>query len=165
MHNPLRSETDVFRAVLVVGVGAALVIAVTEVASQTAGAIVLALVVAAGAAVLWQRARGELPHPAEVTPSSGDVYPVLVVANGTGGGRALLEEIRYRTRGRRSEILVVVPALPASQLEHWASDVDGAIADAQLRLSDSLATMREAGLDAGGQVGDHHEPNSSIEDA
>jgi hypothetical protein len=165
MHNPLRSETDVFRAVLVIGAGAAVVIAVTEVAGQTAGAIVLAVVAVAGAAVLWQRARGELPHRAEVTPSSDDVYRILVVANETVGGRALLEEIRYRTRGRRSEILVVVPALTASQLEHWASDVDGAIADAQHRLSDSLVTMREAGLDASGQVGDHHEPNASIEDA
>src|ERR671934_44569 len=104
MHNPLRSETDVFRA-------------------------------------------------------------VLVIANETVGGRALLEEIRYRTRGRRSEILVVVPALTASQLEHWASDVDGAISDARRRLDESLATMREAGLGVSGRVGDHHEPNASIEDA
>ena len=74
-------------------------------------------------------------------------------------------EIRERSRGRRSEILVVVPALTASQLEHWASDVDGAIADARRRLDDSLRAMREAGLDARGQVGDHHEPNASIEDA
>ena len=165
MHNPLRSETDVFRAVLVIGVGAALVIAVTEVAGQTAGAIVLAVVVAAGAAVLWQRARGELPRRAEVTPSRDDVYRVLVVANETVGGRALLDEIRESCRGRRSEILVVVPALTASQLEHWASDVDGAVADAKRRLDASLAAMRAAGLDARGHVGDHHEPSAAIEDA
>ena len=90
---------------------------------------------------------------------------ILVVANETVGGRALLDEIHNRSDGRRSEILVVVPALTASQLEHWASDVDGAIADAQRRLSDSLGTMRAAGLDARGYVGDHHEPSSSIEDA
>jgi hypothetical protein len=165
MHNPLRSETDVFRAVLVVGAGAAAVIAVTEIAGQTAGAIVLAVLAVVGAAVLWQRSRGELPRRAEVTPSSDDVYRILVVANETVGGRALLDEIRNRSRRRRSEILVVVPALTASQLEHWASDVDGAIADAQRRLEESLATMRSAGLDVRGHVGDHHEPNASIEDA
>jgi hypothetical protein len=165
MHNPLRSETDVFRAVLVIGAGAAVVIAITELAGQAAGAIVLAVVAAAGIAVLYERSRGGLPHRAEVNSSPDDVYRILVVANETVGGRALLEEIRYRGKGRRSEILVVVPALTASQLEHWASDVDGAIVDARRRLDESLETMRAAGLDASGQVGDHHEPNASIEDA
>ena len=165
MHNPLRSETDVFRTVLVIGAGAAVVIAVTELANQTAGAAVLAVLAVAGVAVLWQRSRGGLPRRAEVTAAGDEVYRVLVVANETVGGRALLDEIRERSRGRRSEILVVVPALTASQLEHWASDVDGAIADARRRLEDSLRAMREAGLDARGQVGDHHEPNSAIEDA
>jgi hypothetical protein len=165
MHNPLRSETDVFRAVVVIGAGAAAVIAITEITNQTVGAIALAVLAVAGLAVLWQRARGELPHRAEVTSSSDDVYRILVVANETVGGRALLEEIRNRGKGRRSEILVVVPALTASQLEHWASDVDGAISDARRRLDESLATMREAGLGVSGRVGDHHEPNASIEDA
>jgi hypothetical protein len=165
MHNPLRSETDVFRAVVVIGVGAAAVIAITEITNQTAGAIVLAVLAVAGLAVLWRRARGGLPHQAEVVSSADDVYRILVVANETVGGRALLDEIRNRGKGRRSEILVIVPALASSQLEHWASDVDRAIADAKRRLDESLATMREAGLDARGQVGDHHEPNASIEDA
>jgi hypothetical protein len=165
MHNPLRSETDVFRAVVVIGIGAGAVIALTLVAGQAAGAILLAVLVVAGLAVLWQRSRGELPRRAEVTRAADDVYRILVVANETVGGRALLEEIRLSASGPRSEILVVVPALTASQLEHWASDVDAAIAAARRRLDDSLAAMRAAGLDARGQVGDHHEPNASIEDA
>jgi GABA permease len=90
---------------------------------------------------------------------------VLVVANQTVGGKALLTELRERCQGRDSEILVVVPALTASALEHWSSDVDEAIADAQRRLDASLGTMREAGLRAAGQVGDHHDPDGSIEDA
>jgi hypothetical protein len=96
---------------------------------------------------------------------SADPLRILVVANETVGGRALLDEIRESGRGKRSEILVVVPALTASQLEYWASDVDGAIADAKRRLDASLAAMREAGLDARGHVGDHHEPSAAIEDA
>ena len=165
MHNPLRSEADVFRAVLVIVVGAAAVIALTAIAGQTAGALLLLVLVIAGLGVLWRRARGELPTKAEVTATDDDTYRVLVVANETVGGRALLDEIRESCRGRRSEILVVVPALTASQLEHWASDVDGAIADARRRLDASLTAMREAGLNARGHVGDHHEPNASIEDA
>jgi hypothetical protein len=165
MHNPLRSEADVFRAVVVIGIGAGAVVALALLAGQAAGAILLAVLVVAGLAVLWQRSRGELPRRAEVTRATDDVYRILVVANETVGGRALLEEIRLSASGPRSEILVVVPALTASQLEHWASDVDAAIADARRRLEASLAAMRAAGLDARGQVGDHHEPNASIEDA
>jgi hypothetical protein len=165
MHNPLRSETDVFRAVIVIAIGAAAVIALTLIAGQTAGALLLLVLAIAGLGVLWQRARGELPKRAEVTETDDDVYRILVVANETVGGRALLDEIRESGRGKRSEILVVVPALTASQLEHWASDVDGAIADAKRRLDASLAAMRDAGLDASGYVGDHHEPSASIEDA
>jgi hypothetical protein len=165
MHNPLRSEADVFRAVIVIIIGAGAIIALTEIAGQTAGALLLVVLVLAGLVVLWRRAQGEMPRKAEVTAAGDDVFRLLVVANETVGGQALLDEIKEACRGKRSEILVVVPALTASQLEHWASDVDGAIADAQRRLDASLATMAEAGLRARGHVGDHHEPNASIEDA
>ena len=165
MHNPFRSETDVFRAVIVIVVGAAAVVVLTLIAGQTAGALLLLVLAIAGLVVLWQRSRGELPKRAVVAPNEDDVYRIMVVANETVGGRALLEEIRESGRGKRSEILVVVPALTSSQLEHWASDVDGALADAKGRLDASLAAMRRAGLDARGHVGDHHEPNASIEDA
>ena len=150
MHNPLRSESDVFRAVIVIVLGAAAVIALTEIAGQTAGAVLLLVLVLVGIAVLWRRAGGEMPRKADVTSSDDDVYRILVVANETVGGRALLDEIRDRCRGKRSDILVVVPALTSSQLEHWASDTDGAIADAHRRLDDSLEAMAEAGLHARG---------------
>jgi hypothetical protein len=165
MHNPLRSEADVFRAVIVIAVGAGAIIALTLIAGQTAGALLLLVLAIAGLAVLWRRAQGEIPREAEITTAGDDVYRILVVANETVGGRALLDEIEERSRGKRSEILVVVPALTASQLEHWASDTDGAIADAQRRLDASLKAMSAAGLEARGLVGDHHEPNASIEDA
>src|SRR5436189_5739253 len=129
------------------------------------GDILLVVEVVAGLWALSRRAQGHLPHEAEIAHRGDPVYRVLVVANETVGGAALLEEIRNRGSGRRSEILVVVPALTSSALEHWASDVDRAIADARRRLDDSLRAMRKAGLDARGQVGDHHEPNASIEDA
>ncbi len=50
-------------------------------------------------------------------------------------------------------------------MEHWASDVDGAVEKAGRRLDDSLGRMAAAGINARGQVGDHHEPNASLEDA
>ncbi|HMC07413.1 MAG TPA: hypothetical protein VKG89_08485 [Solirubrobacterales bacterium] len=165
MHNPLRSETDVFRAVVVIGVGAAAVIGLTLLTRPLFGAILLAVEVVAGLWALSRRAQGHLPHEAEIAHRGDPVYRVLVVANETVGGAALLEEIRNRGSGRRSEILVVVPALTSSALEHWASDVDRALEDARTRLDESLRRMDAAGIDARGLVGDHHEPNASIEDA
>jgi hypothetical protein len=165
MHNPLRSERDVFRAVVVIGIGAGAVIALALLTRPAFGAVLLAVEVALGISVLWRRARGTLPHQAEVVRDADDAYRVIVMANQTVGGRALLEEIKARCQGRKSEILVVVPALTSSPLEHWASDVDGAIAEARQRLEDSLRVMESAGLTARGDVGDHHEPNAALEDA
>ena len=138
MHNPLRSERDVFRAVVVIGIGAGAVIALTLLTRPAFGAVLFAAEVGLGIGVLWRRARGTLPRQAEVARDADDAHRVLVMANQTVGGQALLEEIQNRCKGRSSEILVVVPALTSSPLEHWASDVDGAIAEARQRLEDSL---------------------------
>jgi hypothetical protein len=165
MHNPLRSEREVFRAVVVIGAGAGVVIALALLTRPAFGAVLLAVEVGLGIGLLWRRARGTLPHQAEVAQRGDDAYRVLVMANQTVGGRALLEEIRNRAQGRQSEILVVVPALTSSPLEHWSSDVDGAIAEARQRLEDSLRAMESVGLSARGDVGDHHEPNAALEDA
>ena len=89
---------------------------------------------------------------------------MLVVANETVGGEALLDEIRDRCRNRDSEILVVTPALPTSRASHWASDVDEAIELARQRMELSLIAIGELGLKAKGAVGDA-EPNVAIEDA
>ena len=165
MHNPLRSEAEMFRVVVVFGLGAALVVAAALIFEPAVGAIVLAVELAGGAGFAYSRSRGTLPHTVDVAHGDDQVHRVLVVANQTVGGKALLDEIRSRCEGRASEIRVVVPALTASALEHWSSDVDGAVADAHERLDSSLATMKAAGLNATGQVGDHHEPAAAIEDA
>jgi hypothetical protein len=165
MHNPLRSEGDVFRAVVIVGIGAAAVIAVTLLTRPAVGAALLAAEVGLGVGLLWRGAQGGTSHRAEVAHRDDPTYRVLVLANETVGGRALLAEIGNRCKGRTSEILVVVPALPGSRMEHWTSDVDGAVEEARARLDDSLRRMDAAGINARGHVGDHHETNASLEDA
>ncbi len=165
MHNPLRSEADAFRLVVIVGICAAVVIVVALAVDPLAGAIVLAAELAVGLWLVLRGSRGSLPRTAVVATASDEVHRILVVANETVGGRALLEEIRARGGRRPAEILVVVPALAGSALEHWSSDVDGALADARRRLEDSLRAMRGAGLSASGHVGDHHEPGAAIEDS
>jgi hypothetical protein len=165
VHNPLRSEADAFRLVVIVGAAAAVVIAAALLIDPVVGGFLFAAAVLAGLWLALRGSRGTLPHTAEVAPHTDDVHRILVVANQTVGGRALLEEIRGRAGEGRAEILVVVPALTSSALEHWASDVDRALADARERLDASLAAMRAAGLDASGEVGDHQDPGAAIEDA
>ncbi len=165
MHNPLRSEGDVFRAVVIIGIGAGAVIALTLLTRPALGAALLAAEVGLGIGLLWRGAQGSLRGQAEVTHRDDATYRVLVMANETVGGRALLTEIQNRCKGRGSEILVVVPALTSSRMEHWASDVDGALEEARGRLDESLRRMEAAGINARGQVGDHHEPNAALEDA
>jgi hypothetical protein len=165
MHNPLRSESEMFRIVVVIGLAALPVIILGLAVSATAGAILLAVELLVGAWIVWDRTRGAEPHEAEVAAGDDDVYRLLVVANETVGGRALLSEIESRSSGQPSEILIVVPVLAPSRLAHLAHDVDNAIGEAQARLGHSLRTMRSAGLKARGYIGDHHDPNTAIEDA
>src|SRR5581483_667113 len=71
--------------------------------------------------------------------------------------------VRRRSEGVAEKVLVVVPALN-SPLKHWTSDEDDARDAAQHRLEASLATMRAAGIDVRGEVGDS-DPLQAIEDA
>jgi hypothetical protein len=89
---------------------------------------------------------------------------MLVVANQTVGGRALLDEIRNRAKGRECEILVVTPALTRSQLKHWTSDVDEALVEADRRREQSVRAIEDAGFKVTGEVGDS-DPNAAIESA
>ena len=86
-----------------------------------------------------------------------------MIANETVGGGPLREEIRRRSEGYDEQVLVICPALN-SPLRHWASDEDGARVQAQERLNASLTQLREAGVDAKGEVGDA-EPLQAMEDA
>jgi hypothetical protein len=165
MHNPLRSEAEMFRLVVIIGLAAVPVIVVGLVAGPEWGAVVLGVELGIGLGLIWRGSRGSLPREAEVAHADDEVHRILVVANETVGGRALLAELRARSEGRRSEIFVVVPAIASSRLQHLAHDVDPALEEARGRLTDSLATMSAAGLAARGEVGDHHDPNTAIEDA
>jgi hypothetical protein len=165
MHNPLRSEAEMFRLVVIIGIAALPVIVLGLAAGPEWGLVVLGVELGIGIGLIWRGSRGTLPHEAEVAQDDDAVHRILVVANQTVAGRSLLNEIKQHHAGRQTEILVVVPALPHSRLEHLAHDVDGAIAEARVRLEQSLAAMKEAGLSARGTVGDHHDPNAAIEDA
>jgi hypothetical protein len=164
MHNPLRSEADAFRWFLVILVGGISVGLLTALTRPAVGAAWGALLIGFGIGVAYRAARGSLPRGVRVTQGGDGRYRLLVVANETVGGAALLEEIRNRCRGRSSEILVVTPALAASRAAHWASDVDEAMELARQRMELSLIEIDRLGLKARGEVGDS-EPVVAIEDA
>jgi hypothetical protein len=164
MINPLRSEAEAFRFVLASLAYFAAIVLAAVLGGRWVG---LAVFIALSAAVIgwWVRARrAEQPVPTRPTrQSAADERRILVIANETVGGHMLRDTIHEKAEGYREEVLVVTPALN-SPLRHWASDEDDARAAAQKRLEASLARLREAGIDARGEVGDG-EPLQAIEDA
>jgi hypothetical protein len=139
MRNPLRSEADAFRFVwLTIGYFALIVIG--SVINSWVG---LAVFLVLTGLALWSiLRRGEHETPVQQTPAESpvDEYRILVVANETVGGSALLAEIRSRSAGRKTVVFVVCPALN-SPLRHWVSDEDEARAAANARLDQSLAAI------------------------
>jgi hypothetical protein len=162
VRNPLRSEGDAFRFVLLTIGYFALIVIGSSINSWVGFAVFLVLTAVALWAILRRR-EAEAPVPQAPAPVPSDERRILVVANETVGGRELLSEIRARSGTGKAVVLVVCPALN-SPLRHWVSDEDEARAAAGERLDASLAAMRAAGLDATGEIGDG-DPIQAIEDA
>jgi hypothetical protein len=164
MHNPVRSEADAFRWVVAIGAGAVSVIALTLFTRPAIGVVWAAALIGFGAGLAYRSSRGSLSDRIAVGRGGDGRYRLLVVANETVGGEALIDEIRRRCRGRDCRVLVVTPALVASRASHWASDVDEAMELARQRMELSLIALGELGLRAKGEIGDS-DPNVAIEDA
>lgn len=164
MHNPLRSEADVFRLVVVIGVAAALVVALTLITRPVWGVLLAALLIGIGIGLAWRVTRGSEPRSVEGHPVADDTRRILVVANQTAAGRELLEEIGNRCRGRKCEVMLVSPALVGSRAAHWASDVDEGLDLARERMARSVTALRGIGIEVRAEVGDP-DPNMAIEDA
>lgn len=141
-----------------------MVIVLTLLTRPVLGVVLAAALIGFGCGVAWRNSRGSMPRTVEVTRGRDGRRRILVVANETVGGEALLKELQNRARGHNSEILVVTPALPASRAQHWASDTDGATEQARQRMELSVLEIERLGLKAKGEIGDA-DPNTAIEDA
>jgi hypothetical protein len=164
MINPFRSEAEAYRFLLLsVGYFAAIAIAALAIGTW-AGVVVFVGLTIAGLAYVVRAHSGE-PRQQTVPTRRGGANErrILVVANETLGGERLREEIRGRSEGFDEQVFVVCPALN-SPLRHWASDEDAARVQAQERLNTSLSRLRQAGVDARGEIGDA-EPLQAMEDA
>jgi hypothetical protein len=162
MRNPLRSEAEAFRFVIITLAAFAAIAIATALGGWIAGTLVF-LLVAVIVFMSYYRQPGE-GHVA-VTPAvhAPDEYRLLVIANETVAGRELFDTIVRLTRDHDATVLVVAPAL-VDRTHAWTSDVDPARAAAQARLDVSLANLLEAGIEANGEVGDG-DPLVAFDDA
>jgi membrane protein implicated in regulation of membrane protease activity len=160
--NPFRSEAEAYRFVwLTIGyfgliVGGALI-------NRWLGLAVFLVLSAVVLYSYFRRGDRTIQQVTARSRSGAGERRILVIANETVGGETLRATIREHSAEARAEILVVTPALN-SPLRHWVSDEDGARDAAQERLDRSLARLREAGVQARGEIGDG-EPLQAIEDA
>lgn len=89
-------------------------------------------------------------------PQNSDVAGkrALVVIDEEVSGEELTHSLLNHLGQEVEEVFVVAPALPESKLDLLMGAVDEAIPPAQERLEGTLALLREAGLNARGEVGD-----------
>src|SRR5215217_7088860 len=87
---------------------------------------------------------------------------ILVVANETVAGKPLIDAVKRRADGGEVEVHVISPQ---NQPKHGYVVYDEHVRDAaQNRLEITLALLREAGIDAGGEVMDP-DPYAAVMDA
>jgi hypothetical protein len=162
MLNPLRSEADAFRLVLLSIGYFALIVVAAAINTWLGVAVFVALTGAAVVALVRARRESAQPH-AVIRPSAPGERRILVIANETVAGENLRDAIHRRAEGVEERVRVVCPAL-MSPVRYFASDEDGPRAAAQQRLDRSLQALRAAGVSAEGEVGDA-DPLQAIEDA
>jgi len=163
VRNPLRSEAEAFRFLLLT-IGYFALIVIGAVIDKWVGLGVFVVLTVIVVYFAFLRGRDEpQPRVAPTLSHPDDERRILVIANETVAGDTLHQMIRQKSEGYRTNVLVVAPAQP-SPLQHLVSDDDPSRAAAMQRLDESLAKLREAGFSAHGQVGDA-DPVQAIEDA
>ena len=166
MVNPLRSEEDAFRFVLIVAallapIASVAIVFSTGAALAVAGGLTIGLVV--GLFVFRRdEPREKMLLGRRLDDRDDGRYRILVVANETMGGRALRNEIAQRGDPADAQVKVVVPALN-SKIKHWTNEEDDARQQAGRRLQQLLADLRAEGFDVDGDIGDD-DPVQAMED-
>jgi len=163
MRNPFRSEVEAFHFLLLT-VAAFAAIALASLLGGPWAGVPTWVAVTCAAGFFYLR-RGTAERTVRTAPAhvgAGDEWHVLVVANETLADERLAVVIKQATAGRPGRVHLVCPAL-TSPVRRWSSDLDGARAQAQQRLDETLGRLHAAGIDADGEVGDE-DPLRAIED-
>ncbi|MDX6468829.1 MAG: hypothetical protein QOF75_632 [Gaiellaceae bacterium] len=145
MQNPLRTEAEAFRFLVVV-IGGAVVIVVAAYINTWVGVAAAVIVIGAVLAWLMRGPPATEPAPKLVSSTPEGTYRLLVVAPpGTSG-------IAGRVGEAATEVLVVVPAL-ASTVEALTGAVDDRRADAEATAQALAGELSRNGVQARGVVG------------
>lgn len=164
MRNPLRSEAEAFRFLIVVVVGAAVIIGCAY-ANTWLGVAAAVLVVGGISWWLWRSPPGAAQVRSEPLepPRPAGRYRILLVAPPDAAASLLGDGLARRVDSREAEVLVVVPAL-APRLEALTGAVDDRREEAQQAADRLAAQLARAGVEARGTVG-ADEPVLAAEDA
>jgi GABA permease len=162
MRNPLRSEPEAFRFLLLT-IGYFLLIVIgAKIDTWVGVAVFVALTLLAGYFAFFRGRADPAVRTATVASPAGESR-ILVIANETVGGRVLTDLIHEKSTGSRANVLVVAPAL-VTPLQRVTSDEDPGRVAAQERLDATLSKLQALGVDAQGEIGDV-QPLQAIEDA
>lgn len=161
--NPVTSEAEAFRWLLVIAAGAATVIAVALLIAPVVGAIWGLILILVGCLYVWRMFRRP-KDSGQVTRGGDGRYRVLVLANQTVRSPTLLGAIRETTAGRNSEVLLIVPALVAGGPEPASPALSVAREHARQRMELTLQDLAATGCSASGRVGGK-EPNRALHEA
>lgn len=163
MGNPLRSEADAFKFLLLAIGYFALIVVGSLIDTWVGLAVFVVLTCAAVWLVARRRGRSERHAAQTPAPSPPGEHRVLVLASGEVDGAALSAELEEHARGRTLRVHVVAPAL-IGPLDQWTNDDRAARAEAQERLDRTVAALQAAGMVADGELGDEN-PVQAVEDA
>lgn len=163
MRNPFRSEVEAYHFLLLIIAAFAAIALASLLGGAWAGVPVWGVVTVAAAFFYLKRGRAERTvRTAPARLGAADERRILVVANETLADERLAEEIQRAAAGYRMQVRVVCPTL-TSPASRWTSAVDGARAEAQQRLDQTLSQLHAVGIEAQGEIGDE-DPLQAIED-
>ena len=157
MRNPFRSESEMFRFLIVVIVGAVLVV-LGAVINAWVGVAVAVVVVAA---IIWWLMQEPVPGAGSPAPRLDSATPdgmhrvLVVVPPGSAAPSAVPEEA--------TELVVIVPAL-ASKTEALTGAVDDRRAEAEQTALSLTRSLSRDGRSVRGEVG-ADDPVQAVEDA
>jgi hypothetical protein len=164
MRSPFQSEGEAFQFLLATVCAFAAVAVASLLGGAWAGVPVWAVATVAAALVYFRRGRRQRQLRTAPAHIGGDNdRRVLVLTTATITNQGLADKVARATSGYQAQVLVVSPATP-TRLRHLTSDVNGASAQAQKRLEQSLNQLSTAGIHAQGKIGDEN-PLQAIEDA
>jgi len=154
MRNPLRTEAEAFRFLIVAIAGATIIVACSYL-NEWLGVAAAVLVIGGILWWLWHPPTAAPPSPAQPQgprPAQEPRRRILLVAPPLTSSAGAVEALRPGIAGREAEVLVVVPTL-GSPAGSSTGSVEERREDA-LRTAEALASaLRAAGLEARGAAG------------